>query len=440
MRRPVWAWLALSSLLAASLHGATRPRYGGTLAVDLSASWATLDPGDGFPEAVSPLVAETFVRLNARGEPEPWLAVNWQRDADRRRWRFSLRPKVLFHDGEPLTAASAVPSLTAALKKRYGDVTVTAGSQTLVIQSDRPMFDLLAELANARAAIYRKSDKAPLIGTGPFRVATWEPSRRLGLAAFDDYWGGRPYLDTLTIALGSTRPAGDVFDLPIGPARKIVPDRTRVWSSAPHELVALLTNNANPAVEQALALTVDRAPIVTVLTQRRGEAAYSLLPQWLSGDAFLFVAPPDIARARSILGQARIAPLTLGYPAGDVFLRSVAERVALNARDAGISIQPVSSANASLKLVRLPLESNDAAAELSRLANLIGEPERAAGLNPSKPETLYESERAILEDHRIIPLLYLPDVYGISPRVHNWDAAQRNGAFRLHLENVWVTP
>ena len=43
---------------------------------------------------------------------------SWQREADGKRWRFSLRPQVVFHDGEPLNAANAAPVLLAALKKR----------------------------------------------------------------------------------------------------------------------------------------------------------------------------------------------------------------------------------------------------------------------------------------------------------------------------------
>lgn len=438
MRLHGWAWLALSSLLACPLAGATRPRYGGALTVDLSAIWSTLDPADGFPESVSPLIAETLVKLNAKGEAEPLLANNWQRDADRKHWRFVLRPKVLFHDGEPLTAASAASSLAPALKKRYGDVGVTAGSSTVVIKSDRPMPDLLTELANPRMAIHRKSDKIALIGTGPFRVSTWEPGRRLTLAAFEDYWGGRPFLDAVIVNPGAARASADVFDLPVGPGRRIVPDRTRIWSSAPRELVAVLTTNVHPVAQQALALSIDRGPIVTVLAQRKGEAAHGLLPQWLSGYSFLFVTQPDVARAKAMIGQLRIAPLTLSYPANDVFLRAVADRVALNARDAGIVVQPVASGNGNLRLVRLPLESTDAVAELIRLAGLLGVPERASALTAAKPETLYETERALLEERRIIPLLYLPDVYGVGPRVRNWDAAQSNGSFRLHLENVWV--
>ena len=85
-------------------------------------------------------------------------------------------------------------------------------------------------------------------------------------------------------------------------------------------------------------------------------------------------------------------------------------------------------------MVRWHLESADAATELSRLAGILGMPERASALNPAKPETLYEAERALLDAHRVIPLIYLPDVYGIAPRVHNWSG------LTLHLENVWVDP
>src|SRR5260370_4401358 len=423
MRLPCWAWLALSSLALSPLAAATRPRYGGTLTVDLS---ATSDPSE-LPAELSPLIVETLVRLNARGDSEPHLAVGWQRDADRKRWRFSLRPKVVFHDGEPLTAASAAPELLAALKKKCGDVTVTAGGQTIVIQAEHTIPDLLTELSTPRMAILRKSDKNLPIGPGPFRVTAWESGRRLTLGAMQDYWGGRAYLDSVIINLGSARTSTDVFDLPIGATRRVLPERTRIWSSPARDLIALVAVKADPAVMQALALSIDRAPIVNVLTQRKGEAAFGLLPQWLSGYAFLFAISPDVARAKTLIAQLKPTPLTLSYPANDSFARSVADRVAVNARDAGINIQPTSNANGNLRLVRWQLESVDAAAELTRLA------ERAV-----KPEALYEAERSVLDERRIIPLVYVPAVYGIGQRVHNWDAAQKNGWFTLHLDNVWV--
>src|ERR1700722_17003436 len=147
MRLPGWRWLALSSLLiASSITGALRPHYGGTLTVDLSSPWTTLDPR-GIKTALPAPVAETLVRVGSRGQIEAVLAVAWQHDPDFKRWRFSLRPKVTFHDGEALTGASAAPSLLAALKQKYGEVSIEAGGQAIVVQSDHAMPDLLGELA-----------------------------------------------------------------------------------------------------------------------------------------------------------------------------------------------------------------------------------------------------------------------------------------------------
>src|ERR1700736_5751076 len=91
MRLRAWAWLALSSLWVGAVGAATRPRYGGTLTVELSS--ATLDPTSPLGR-LSPAIAETLVRVNARGAIEPHLALAWQHEADYKRWRFSLRPKV----------------------------------------------------------------------------------------------------------------------------------------------------------------------------------------------------------------------------------------------------------------------------------------------------------------------------------------------------------
>src|SRR6202046_3447649 len=142
MRFPAWAWLALSSLLlSSSLAGAVRPQYGGTLTVELST--AVTIGGD----ALSIPITETLVRINAHGEAEPVLAVAWQHDPDFKRWRFSLRPKVSFHDGEALTAASTAPSLLAALKQKYGEVSIEAGGQGPVGEVECAGPDRLGELA-----------------------------------------------------------------------------------------------------------------------------------------------------------------------------------------------------------------------------------------------------------------------------------------------------
>jgi len=432
MKRPVWVWLALSSLAVAPASAATRPHYGGSLTVELS-TWI---PVDSTTSALSIPITETLVRFNARGGIEPGLSVAWQRDADLKRWRFSLRPKVTFHDGEPLNGATTAPSLLAALKKKYSDVSIQTGGQAIVIQSSEAMPDLLRDLAAPSATVFRSSVANPLIGTGPFRIAAWEPGRRLAVVAFEDYWGGRPYLDSVTVGLVAGQARADIFEIPFGLTRRILPEGIAIWSSAPRTLVAITSASVQPALLQALALLIDRAPIVNVLAQRKGEAAFSLLPQWLTGYAFLFQTSPDLSRAKQLVAQVHPGPISLSYPVNDVFLRSVAERVALNARDAGITIQPTTSAlnnpGGNLRLIEWRINSEDPATELVRIAAELG----AGHVDTGKPETLYEAERSLLE--RVIPLVHLRETYGIAPRVRF--EPSKSDSFALHLEDAWVQP
>jgi len=397
--------------------------------VELYSAWT---PIDSATSALSIPITETLVRFNPRGGVEPALSVAWQHDADFKRWRFSLRPKVTFHDGEALTGASAAPSLLAALKKKYPDVSILTGGQAIVIQSGQAMPDLLSDLAAPSTAVFRTSEANPVIGTGPFRITAWEPSRRLVVVAFEDYWNGRPYLDSATVGLVAGQAHADIFDVPYGLTRRAFPEGISIWSSAPRTLVAIAAANAPPALSQALALAIDRAPIVNVLAQRKGEAAFSLLPQWLTGYAFLFRSAPDLGRAKQMVSQLRLGAMSLSYPANDVFLRTVAERVALNARDAGIAIQPTPTAGGNLRLIEIPLQSTDAAIELGRIAGALG----VSHVDSGKSESLYEAERSLLD--RVIPLVHLRETYGIAPRVHF--ESSKSDAFTLHLEDAWVQP
>ena len=210
-----------------------------------------------------------------------------------------------------------------------------------------------------------------------------------------------------------------MFDIPVGPTRRAYFQKAcRHGRPQPRTLVAITAANVDPVLLQALALAIDRAPIVNVLAQHKGEAAFGLLPQWLSGYAFLFQSTPDVRRAKQLVSQLRLGPISLSYPANDSVLRIVAERVALNARDAGIAIQPTSNAGGNLRLMEWSLESTDAATELARIAerwaSAIGQPYRC---KPS-PKLCTKLERSLLDEHRIIPLVHLRETYGIAPRVH----------------------
>jgi ABC-type transport system substrate-binding protein len=279
-----------------------------------------------------------------------------------------------------------------------------------------------------------------------FTLTTFEPSRRAILSADENAPAGRPFLDSIEIHMG--RPLRDQSaDLELGKTdliqlganelRRLASGR-RVWTSPPVRFMALVFGPRvdDPRVREAIALAVDRAAIHTVLLQRQGDLAGGFLPQWLSGYAFLFNTAPDLARARSLLTALPPTARTLSLGVSDPASRSIADRIALNARDAGLTVSVVANnPNPSIWLVEARIASDDPSRALSALAVEFGlpEPPRAAA-----PEPLYAAERALLEAYRVVPLFHLPEIYGVSQRIKSIQPLASLGGVRY--DALWVEP
>lgn len=160
----------------------------------------------------------------------------------------------------------------------------------------------------------------------------------------------------------------------------------------------------------------------------------ALLPNWMTGYAFLFPAAADLPRARqtrSDVGQAQT--WTLGYDTLDPLARVISERIALNARDAGLTLQPANSPAPDLRLVRIPLASLDARVALTSLAARLGLPQPRFDGDPAI--SLYSAESALLRSLRAIPLLYLRTATALGANVRGWKQYP-DGDWRL--QNVWL--
>ena len=222
-------------------------------------------------------------------------------------------------------------------------------------------------------------------------------------------------------------------------SRNAVGEGRHVETSLPTEWMGLVfTRNAQSAddekLREALALSIDRESMNSVLLQGGGEPAGSLLPDWMTGYAFLFPVGADLARARQLRTEAHQAPSwTLGYDTGDPLARIISERIALNARDAGLTLQPTNSATVDVQLVRLQLASLDPRLALTTLAALLGMPKPK--LDDDTVENLYSAESALLQSEQIIPLMHLRIAVVTSPRVKGWRQDQ-NGDWPL--QDIWL--
>jgi len=295
MRRFNLLLLAASSVICSvAASAATRPHYGGTLRVAMHEAPQSLDPLSlaqvGAPH-ISRLLFDTLVALDDRGQPQPALATSWQAEPGNQRWRFTLRAGVLFSDGASLEATAVAASLRSA----NPDWKVLPVGDVVVVQTGEPHPNLPAELALPRNGIVHGNPQVS--GTGPFWVAQHVAGKHLSLVANDQYWGGRPFLDSMEIDFGQNdRDQMTSLDLGRIDFAEVAPENIRraraeghtVESSSPSELVALAfatppRNEEETHLRNALALSIDTSAINNVVLQGGGESTGALLPNWLSG-------------------------------------------------------------------------------------------------------------------------------------------------------------
>jgi peptide/nickel transport system substrate-binding protein len=443
--------LVASSLFwATASSAATRPHYGGTLHVEMQAAPTSLDPADsnqsgGFGSRnLFDLLFDTLVSLDEQGRPVPELASSWRAEPGNQRWHFFLRRGVTFQDGTPVTSDAVATSL----RRMNPTWKVFSEGEVVVIERDSPVPNLPAELTLPRNSIVKR-DSGKVAGTGPFAVSGWDPGKKISLAARDDYWGGRAFLDAIEIDMGKSfreqmisfdLGKAQVIEVASEQAHRATAEGRHVESSAPVELIALIFNRDPQSLEdgrqrQVLALSLDRELLNTVVLQGGGEPTGGLLPNWMTGYSFLFPSSMDLALARQLRSEIpHTTSWTLSYGPADPTARVIAERIVLNARDAGLGIQITSSNGADLRIVRVPLISLDAQIAL-------GETAAALGLPHSKPasgsvDDLYAAENKLLQSQRVIPLLHLRTAFAVSNTVRNWRTT-RDGSCRL--PNVWLT-
>jgi len=282
---------ALLLCLAAPLAAANTVR-GGSIAEPL-----TLDPARAWDDTSAFYVAnlyDTLVRFNPRSlRIEPHLASRWQTSPDGLTWTFHLRRNVRFHDGTPFDADAVVFSfrrqMDPANPKRREEFPLFHEIFTLLAEVRRldaqrvqfvlqePFFPFLAALTSDCAAIVSPAAVARHgadfarrpVGTGPYKLDSWLPGKRLVLAAHPGYWRGRPkideYVDTVETQaelLGRHFEEGRIDILTTYSISRMASYRKKDWvriSSEPlYSVTFLVINSSRPAlgsraVRQALA-------------------------------------------------------------------------------------------------------------------------------------------------------------------------------------------
>jgi peptide/nickel transport system substrate-binding protein len=325
-----------------------------TLKVAIGTDLDTVDPHSQTSIVVYNVlrhVYETLLWFDARGNVIPWLAERWEVSQDGLVYTFYLRKNIRFHDGSELNA-----TVVKANIDRWIDPTVRVPARTLVGKIDR------AEIVDRYTVrIYLKEpfglfDKAiayfipitsldvikkfgnqtitEVIGTGPYKFASWEKGKRVVLERNDDYWGPKPpikRIEWLIIPEASTRLAallaGDVDYIYAPPP----PDLERLRSDPRFEVITPTSNAylhlsliprgplADPKVRQALNYAIDKEAIVKSVLFGLGVVADSAVPPHFLGYSRMNPYGYDPEKAKQLLAEAGYSggfKLLLIHPTG----------------------------------------------------------------------------------------------------------------------------
>jgi ABC-type transport system substrate-binding protein len=479
--------IAVCCAMAPVGRAAARPQYGGVLRVELRAASANLNPvkwkaGSGEFAANSRLAELLFDRLvvlDNYGRFQPQLATEWSHDAAAKRWQFMLRQGVKFSDGTLLTAGEVAAALRPLLPR---EMQVAAAGGGITIQSAMPAVDLLEVLALGPYFVYKDNGNGLLRGTGPFVLESISASardadktgadgapaqaQRLRFRFNENCWNGRPYLDAIEVTLG-VPPLKALLDLQLGKtdlgelsletAKRAQQTNLKCWISAPLTLYALkFSGDGKSESEQRLrdviSLSVDRGAMARVLLQKQAEAAGSFLPQWLSGYAFLFDSESNLERAKELrktMGAGAVGavqPLRVAVDANNELSKLIAERVVVDARAAGLTLQTVKGStraagesvgpksDGDVQLVAWRYTSLSPRSTLYSLAN-AARSQSAGGEMSGDADARYAWEKHMMEQKNLLPLVAVPDFAAVDARVRNWSPAPW-GEWRL--ADVWL--
>lgn len=157
-------------------------------------------------------IFNTLLRVDDKGNIVPELAESYEYVTPTE-LVIKLKKGIKFHNGDTMTSKDVVFSINRMLNKPASRIMIDAISKvetlddyTVRIILSKPSSPLLFGLAHPLTAILNEKDTitkddviatAPM-GTGPYKFVEWGSGEKIELVAFDDYFEGRPKIDTLT--------------------------------------------------------------------------------------------------------------------------------------------------------------------------------------------------------------------------------------------------
>ena len=365
-----------------------------SLVVETSFVLKTLDPGRMF-EPTGLMIDHTIydTLLTYKGSdvttPVPDLATSYTASADAKTFTFTLRKGVKFANGDPLTAADVVFSLTRT-KNIDGNpsflmagITATApNASTVVLTSTTPNTAIPAILTNpslgivdekkvvaaggSDAANAATADKAETAlnttsqGSGPYTLTSYSTTTQVVLTANPNYWGPKPKYHEIVIRnVQANVQKLDVLKdesqiaVDLSPAQAQGMSGVQIVNGASPNLFFLLTNDnpkvskitSNPQFQTAVRDGINYASLVQLAGKGAVQAGGIIPSMFLGSLPANGGATYNPAAAKAALAASGVGHPTLNlvYPSdiqvNGISFGDLAARVQQDLQAVGISVK-----------------------------------------------------------------------------------------------------
>jgi ABC-type transport system substrate-binding protein len=501
----------------------TQAIKGGTYRAALPWAPKDLDPAFSTDIYSVTLIQQLFdglVQLDQNLNVEPALASNWRVSPDGLVYTFTIRQNVRFHNGRAVTADDFVYSFTRILdpnerasalsfferikgaddyrsgKNKKVEGLKATDSHTLEITLEEPFAPFLSVLAMKSSKVVPREEIERWgkefghhpVGTGPFRLESWEGDQ-IVLSANPDYYKSFPYLDRVvyTIYAGAQRKriledfSADLLDeAAVFGADQEKMAHTGVYQFVRKPTLSLQFYGMNCAraplndkrVRQALSWAIDKEKIIHEVFRDQFIPANTILPPGMTGytpDNAAYNYNPE--KAKALLAEAGYGPsqkrltLTLISASKSEVAQKELAMVTAYLAEVGVELKVQYETDwptfeAALSSDRLQMYRYAWFADIPDPDNflniLCGSRSRYNFMRYSNPEVdrrlskalletemlnrvrLYrEAESMILEDAPLIPFMYWVFEYVFQPYVKGLEISAL-GAPYIPLKKIWL--